>query len=265
MAYLNPLNPAQPADGNYLREGDDRIRETRAALIERLQTIFQNIDEQPLKFNNLVIPTEAIKDLAITGVKIALLSLNTDHYIDGSVTDVKINALDGAKIFDNTIAGPKLQDNSVSNSKLADSSVGTLELVDAAVSGTKIADGGVPNSKLVDDALTDVKLSAALRQNLVKQQHTDFSVSTFVLATNTSWDSPDIAIPGIVEFDSLIVSMESAAAAWASAVKLITFYAYVSAPGIAKLRLQNNTGGPATIPTSNWRILALRRYSDWYP
>lgn len=265
MSYANSLNPAQPADGNYLREGDDRIRETRAGFIERMETVFQSVDGQPLVFIAGIIPTAALADGAITLVKMAPNSVSTNTLVDNSVTDGKIVGLDGSKLVDNSIAGSKLQDNSVSNSKIADSSVGTAELADGAVGGTKLADNGILNSKIIDDVLTDTKFSPGLRQNLVKQQHTDFSVSTFVLATNTSWDSPDIAIPGITEFDSLIVSMESAASAWAAAVKLITFYAFVSAPGVAKLRLQNNTGGPATIPSSNWRILALRRYSDWYP
>lgn len=265
MAYANSLNPAQPADGNYLREGDDRIRETRAGFIERMETVFQSADGQPLAFIAGIIPTAALADGAITLIKMAPNSVSTNNLVDASVTDAKIAGLDGSKLVDNTVAGPKLQDNSVSNSKLADGAVNTPELADNAVSGSKIADGGVPNSKLVDDSITDVKLSGALRQNLVKQQHTDFSVSTFVLATNTSWDSPDIAIPGIVEFDSLVATPEYAALLWSAAMKLITFNAFVSAAGIAKLRLQNNTGGPVTIPSSNWRILALRRYSDWYP
>lgn len=265
MSYGSSLNPAQPADGNYLREGDDRIRETRAGFIERMETVFQSIDGQPLAFIAGIIPTGALADSAVTNTKLAPLAVGTAHINDLSVTDAKISSVDGSKITDATVTGAKLADNSVTNSKIGDGAVNTAELVDAAVQGAKIADGGVLNSKLVDNSLTDTKFSAALRQNLVKQQHTDFSVGTFVLATNNSWDSPDIAIPGVVEFDSLIATPEYAALLWGAAMKLISFYAFVSAAGIAKLRLQNNTGGPVTIPTSNWRILALRRYSDWYP
>lgn len=265
MAYSNSVDPTKPADGNYLREGDDRIRETRAGFIERLETVFQDINIDPLALRAGIVTNTALADDAVTGAKIAASAVNTSEIQDGAVTDAKIASLDGAKLLDSSVSSVKLADNSVTNSKIGDGAVNTTELADAAVQGAKIADGGVLNSKLVDDSLTDTKFSAALRQNLVKQQHTDFSVSTFVLATNTSWDSPDIAIPGIVEFDSLVATPEYAALLWGAAMKLITFYAFVSAGGIAKLRLQNNTGGPVTIPTSNWRILALRRYSDWYP
>jgi hypothetical protein len=265
MAYANPLNPATPADGNFLREGDDRIRELKAALIERLQTIIQNIDTQPLAFIAGIIPTAAIADGAITLPKMAGNSVSTNTLVDGAATDPKIVSVNGSKLFDGSVAGAKLADDTVTGSKIASGAIGVNELADDAVGGAKIIDAGIANSKLIDNSLTDAKLSAALRQNLVKQNHTDFQVLTFSLATNTSWDSADLPIGGVIELDSLVVSMESAAVGWVAAMKLITFYAYVSSTGNVRLRLQNNTGGPVTIPTSNWRILALRRYSDWYP
>lgn len=265
MTYPDSLDPTKPSDANYLREGDDRIRETRAAIRERLLTIFTDPDADPLVFIAGIINGAALADNAVSAAKLADNAVDTAAIIDGAVTDVKIANVNGSKLADSTVATAKIPDGAIVTSKLASGAVSIDKIQDDAVSGSKIADGGIANSKLIDDTLTGSKLAVALRQILVKQQHTDFAVATFSLATNTIWDSPDVAIPGITEFDSLIVSVESAAAGWAAAMKLVTFYAYVAAAGIAKLRLQNNSGGPATVPNSNWRILALRRYSDWYP
>lgn len=49
MAYANDLDPTKPADTDLASEGDDRIRETRAGIEERLQTAFSGYpDSDPL-------------------------------------------------------------------------------------------------------------------------------------------------------------------------------------------------------------------------
>lgn len=48
MAYNNEFDPLVPTDLDPAHEGDDRIREIKAALIERLETVFEDIDEDPL-------------------------------------------------------------------------------------------------------------------------------------------------------------------------------------------------------------------------
>lgn len=265
MGYVYPLDPATPADGNYLKEGDDRIREAKAAIRERLATIFTDPDAQPLAFIAQIIGTAAIADAAITLAKMAANSVSTNHLVDGAVTDPKIVSMTGSKLLDNSVVAAKIVDGNITESKLGAGAVSTVKLADLAVIAAKIAAETITAAQIAPDTITESRLAALLRENLVKQSHTDFSVSTFVLGTNSSWDSADLVIGGVTDKDSLIVSVESASSAWAAAMKLVTFYAYVSSNGNVRLRLQNNTGGPATIPTSNWRIMALRRYSDWYP
>lgn len=52
MAYVNPLDPATPADSDPAAGGDDAIRQLKAALIERLKTVFPNFpDGDPLTYS----------------------------------------------------------------------------------------------------------------------------------------------------------------------------------------------------------------------
>lgn len=48
MAYTNPLDPATPADTDPVAQGDDRMRELKAAIIERLETLVEDVDADPL-------------------------------------------------------------------------------------------------------------------------------------------------------------------------------------------------------------------------
>lgn len=266
MAYSNPLNPSTPADGNFLREGDDRIRELKSAIIERLETIFQSLDADPLVFINSVITNSALADTIVGTSKLIDASVTNPKIADGAVTDAKIVGMDGGKLTDGTVANAKLQDNSVTNSKLGDSAVATPELADAAVTTPKIADAAVTATKVADNSLDDTKLAPHLRTNLLKQGYSDVTIGTFTLPDNTPWDSGDIVIPGAVETDVVLVTPKgSQAIGWTNPMKLITYVGIISAPGVAKIRLQNNTGGPIVIPTADWRIVAIRRYSDWYP
>lgn len=265
MAYLNPLDPTTPADGNFLREADDRIREIKAALIERLQTIFADINAQPLTFLPLIIPTSALAADVITNAKLADAAVNTENIIDNCITNVKLVAMDGGKLIDNTVTGAKVVDGTLTNSKLADGTIATAKYADASVTTPKLADLSVTNSKLADNTIDGGKFSVALRQTLPRQAYTDFSISSFSLPNNTSFETADLALAGVQSVDTCIVSMDTSAVGWAAAMKLITFYGYVSSAGNVRLRMQNNTGGPVTVPTMNWRIMALRRYSDWYP
>lgn len=49
MAFANPLDPTTPTDADLTSEGDDRIREIKAALIERLAQVIEGWpDDDPL-------------------------------------------------------------------------------------------------------------------------------------------------------------------------------------------------------------------------
>jgi hypothetical protein len=48
VAYTNAFSPTTPADNDPVSSGDDEIRKVKAALIERLETFFLDINEDPL-------------------------------------------------------------------------------------------------------------------------------------------------------------------------------------------------------------------------
>lgn len=48
MVYVNALDPTTPSDTDPAAQGDDEIRRIKAALIERLETIVEDIDQDPL-------------------------------------------------------------------------------------------------------------------------------------------------------------------------------------------------------------------------
>lgn len=51
MAYANAFDPTTPSDTDPAAQGDDEIRRVKAALIERLDTVFSNFpDGDPLQF-----------------------------------------------------------------------------------------------------------------------------------------------------------------------------------------------------------------------
>lgn len=48
MAYANELDPTTPTNLDPAHQGDDQIRGIKAAMIERLNTVFENIQADPL-------------------------------------------------------------------------------------------------------------------------------------------------------------------------------------------------------------------------
>lgn len=58
MAYVYPLNPAVPADGDPASQGDDQLRLIKNVIIERLSTIVEDIDDDPLVLKPSVFPVE---------------------------------------------------------------------------------------------------------------------------------------------------------------------------------------------------------------
>jgi len=70
VPYTEPLDPNAPADSDDVADGDDSIRQTKRAFIERLLTVFQDLDVNPLEFIDAFIKTANIADGAITGPKI---------------------------------------------------------------------------------------------------------------------------------------------------------------------------------------------------
>src|SRR4051812_33273956 len=108
MAYADPLNPATPADTDISGQGDDRMRETKRALIQRLGSFFQNVDADPMVPRANSIPVATFADNTFPGAKL----------LDGSVKVIKLDATENipadmvntASIEDAAVTTPKLGD-----------------------------------------------------------------------------------------------------------------------------------------------------------
>lgn len=185
MAYANPLDPTTPSGGANANQLDDRIRECKAALVERLLTLVTDVNLDPLVLKPSVVSQSSIADNAInqakmadasvgtaelidrniTAIKIALLAITAAEIADSTITQLKMadNSVGTAEIIDANVTNAKLAANAVTQSKMADDSVGTAEIIDANVTTAKILDANVTTPKIADDNVTEPKLSAALR------------------------------------------------------------------------------------------------------
>lgn len=72
MVYVNPLDPATPAATDPVGQGDDRMREIKAAVIERLASVFVDVNTDPMVLRDVSVgtltPSSAARDLGTTGV-----------------------------------------------------------------------------------------------------------------------------------------------------------------------------------------------------
>lgn len=184
MAYTNPLDPTTPSGGSSPALIDDRIREVKAALIERLLTLVTDVNAQPLVVKPGVIPAGALAndsvgqaqiangavgtgeliDRNITAVKIALLAITAAELADNAVTQLKMadNSVGTAEIIDANVTGPKLANDAVTQAKMANDSVGTAEIINANVTEPKLADDAVSTRTIDDGAVTAAKLAAGV-------------------------------------------------------------------------------------------------------
>lgn len=101
MAYVDPLDVATPASGTDVSQGDDRIRELKRALVERLQKVFVDLNVDPLTFIAGIIPTSALADLSVTTAKLANMNVTSGKLAD--------SAVETGKILDSAVTFAKLQ------------------------------------------------------------------------------------------------------------------------------------------------------------
>lgn len=116
------------------------------------------------------IPTNDIRDLAVTTSKIADLGVTT------------------AKLADLAVTSAKLTDAAVITAKLADASVTTTKIADLAVTTAKIADEAVTGAKIAAHAITDKNISpmaAIALTKLARYPFIDEDVSDDIAA---NWD-----------------------------------------------------------------------------
>lgn len=165
MAYADPLDPATPGDGNFAGQGDDRIREFKRAMIQRLETFFADVDADPMVPIVGIIPDAAVPGLAHINTQLgtfftdplAVTLVPKDDSIPQSAIMGGGSAAEGGT---NTAA---LQDHAVTEPKLADDSVSLRTIQDNAVTGPAIKDAEVSTPKLGDGAATLAKINSEVK------------------------------------------------------------------------------------------------------
>jgi|SRR3982750_34427 len=262
MVYVNPMNPATPADGDVTSQGDDRIREAKAAWIERLSTIFTDINLDPLVFRAGVIAGTAIANLGIDTAQLADAAVTAVKIEDNAVTDAKINGMDGAKLTDNTVTGPKLVDDSITGSKLADATVDATKLADNAVTTLKLANDAVTNAKILDNVIELVKLSATAKGKISVTKHVDLNVVTGNQGSDTNTSVGGAAFPGAAVNDQVVIGFPDVDI-WTAQDKVNTWFAYVDAADHVTLIVQNNSGGLKNWPNALMRLYITKSATDW--
>lgn len=155
MAYADPVDPATPADSDISGQGDDRIREFKRGIRQRLLSFFFDVDADPLVPKDGVLRSEMFPDDEIDGSKLAPGSVNADRLSGGGGG--------GGGVTDNSVYTAALQDNSVTHPKLANNAVEADKIADGAVTGPKIANAVVNTVHLVDGAVNRPKLAAPMR------------------------------------------------------------------------------------------------------
>lgn len=64
--YVEAFNVDAPADGDFLADGDDSIRQFKRAWQERMETLVTSVDENPLKLRDGIVGTSMILDESVT-------------------------------------------------------------------------------------------------------------------------------------------------------------------------------------------------------
>lgn len=295
MAYADgAINVNTPDDSALLGQGDDRIRELKRQLRDRLLTLTTDPDADPLILAAGTVPTAAIQDNAVTTAKLgnkavtatqiadetitanqiapnaigaselADAAVDTAAIADAAVTDAKIAGVSGSKLSDGSVGTAKLADNAVNSAKLADGSVTTSKIADNAVGTAEIANNAVTAAKIPDGSITSAKLDAATAASLLEHRYVDITLPAVNLGARTSATQAMTAFPGIVALDPVFVSLPTQYGDLtdASQVKLCSadVVAYTDQ---VKLILRNPNDGPLILPAGTYRIHCTKPSSEW--
>ena len=287
MPLVEVYDPALPADTDQSAQGDDRIRELKRALTERLNRVWPNWPNgDPLTWTNGIIPSAAmtfavggvpavsLPAKSVTQALIALLSIGTPELIDLSVTaakiaagavgDAQLGAFAGSHINDASIPGVKLVDASIGSSKYALLSVLTGIIADGAVTTPKLADASVSNAKVIDATLEIAKLSATARGLISVSKFVDVAVALTTIATHTTLTLGGVALAGVAQNDKVEPAYpdEWLAIADGTQRKLLTLKAVADANTVY-LIISNTNDGPLDFPAAAVRCWVTKRAVDW--
>lgn len=287
MPYADPFDATTPTDANPVGQGDDRIRELKRAINQRMADLANGWPDGPLSLKipnlyivaamiaNKTITAAQIADATITALQLADGAVGTAELANGAVTDDKLAALavatanvqleaitdaliasvGGGKIVDDTITTAKYKDASVTKAKLANLSVDTGQLIDLAVTAAKMA----------DSTITMAKLSAALMGKLGVPKYVDLAIAADIaIASRATSTLADIAFPGAVAGDGVIVGLPAsyAAATDGSQDKLVMMAAVAKADAITPV-LRNNNDGANTWHAGTVRFWITKSASAW--
>jgi len=121
-------------------------------------------------FSPFTLPTDALKDKAVTEDKIAPGAVGTEELADQGVEteDIKDGAVTGPKIANNAVSTGKIQDGAVTQGKLAvavptrpfSPAISTAEIADGAVTAPKMSAGVMTTDKIADGAVTNPKIAS---------------------------------------------------------------------------------------------------------
>lgn len=290
------IDTAEPTDARAVSQGDDRIRETRRYLSERMADIFVDANSSPLVVKDGRIGTGPLADLAVTTAKLAADAVTQSKIADDAVgTDQIIDdAVDGTKVADDSIDAPHLKANSVTSAKIADGAVGESELAtsavitgkvaDGAITAPKIADDAVTTDKVLDEAITEPKLaddavtelkiadgavspdkfSAAAQALLLEQRSVDIVVGSTAMGSRSTALLATTVFTGLVAGDQITLSIPTAVGdlSDASQRKLINYFVVAYANSV-KLFSANPNDGPLTVPAGTFVAYCTKPKTDW--
>ena len=151
MAYADPVDPATPGDPDIAGQGDDRIREFKRGIRQRLASFFVNVDADPLVPKPNSIPVDVFADNSVDGKFLKVATIPADRVIGGGGGGAAApgpNSVNSAALQDNAVTNLKLGDNAVDERVIAPNSVGNSEMKDDAINTPELVDSAVTRPKI---------------------------------------------------------------------------------------------------------------------
>jgi len=108
------------------------------------------------------IETSNIKADAVTGAKIADDQINSEHYVDGSIDTAHIAdaQITTAKIAADAVTNAKIADDSIDSEHYVDGSIDTAHIGNSQITTDKLNNSAVTTAKVADGAITSAKLAS---------------------------------------------------------------------------------------------------------
>lgn len=200
MAYPDPLDPATPSDADISGQGDDRIREFKRAVIQRLLSFFTDVNVDPLVPKHGSIPVTIFDDDSVDGKFLKVASVPADRVIGGGGG--------GGAPGPNTVNSAALQDNAVTNAKIADNSVDARTIAPDSVGNSELQDDAVNTANILDNAITRPKIAAVTRGVLGYVTKGAFNVPAGNLLAGPTYRKViniPVALNGVVSPDAMAI------------------------------------------------------------